>query len=132
MCTKHISSSQIYIYIYTFPYLVYLVFRIISKELSFTYFTCTYSFTFTQYRLTTLILCITLLFTLYSSWVTLIYNNNNKHFHLISVKLPSVLIENQMESMETVNKWFIGLQFVKAQQANVDLTFDIQSFADNG
>lgn len=43
-----------------------------------------------------------------------------------------MLIENQMESMETVNKWFIGLQFVKAQQANVDLTFDIQSFADNG
>lgn len=31
-----------------------------------------------------------------------------------------------------VTKWFIGLVFVKAENVNVDLTFDIQSFTDIG
>ncbi len=31
-----------------------------------------------------------------------------------------------------VTKWFIGLVFVKAENVNIDLTFDIQSFTDTG
>ena len=31
-----------------------------------------------------------------------------------------------------VTKWFIGLVFVKAENVNVDLTFDIQNFTDIG
>ncbi len=31
-----------------------------------------------------------------------------------------------------VSRWFIGLIFVKAENVNVDLTYDIQSFADTG
>lgn len=34
------------------------------------------------------------------------------------------------ESEGFVTKWFIGLVFVKAENVNVDLTFDIQSFTD--
>ena len=31
-----------------------------------------------------------------------------------------------------MTKWFIGLVFVKAENVNVDLTFDIQNFTDIG
>lgn len=31
-----------------------------------------------------------------------------------------------------ITKWFIGLIFIKAENVNIDLTYDIQSFTDTG
>ena len=31
-----------------------------------------------------------------------------------------------------ITKWFIGLVFIKAENVNIDLTYDIQSFTDTG
>ena len=44
----------------------------------------------------------------------------------------SVIAIYHYRDCKFVTKWFIGLNFVKAEGMNVDLTYDIQSFTDTG
>ena len=52
-------------------------------------------------------------------------------FRLMTFKIILVTYLFYSEG-QFITKWFIGLVFIKAENVNIDLTYDIQSFTDTG
>ena len=52
-------------------------------------------------------------------------------FHVLTFKIIFVAYLFYSEG-QFLTKWFIGLVFIKAENVNIDLTYDIQSFTDTG
>ncbi|XP_017773319.1 PREDICTED: poly(A) polymerase type 3 [Nicrophorus vespilloides] len=56
----------------------------------------------------------------------------NPHIMLVHINPESFShLESQSDSNNTCSLWFIGLDFAKTENLNVDLTFDIQQFTEN-
>lgn len=55
----------------------------------------------------------------------------NQHITLAHINPESFsLLESQREPNTQCSMWFIGLEFAKTENLNVNLTFDIQSFTE--
>lgn len=56
----------------------------------------------------------------------------NQHIRLAHIWPNSFAPVNKDEEHPYVTQWFIGLVFAKCGNLNVDLTYDIHTFTDNG
>ena len=60
------------------------------------------------------------------------YLEKNQHIKLAHVNPESFQKPQEPDSKVFCTMWFIGLVFAKAENLNIDLTYDINTFRENG